>query len=187
MSLCSVSPPINVLLFSRRTVFCHPVSLSLISKYASVYYAEFRLCLRHQDLVLLSHPCCLFLLPVPACRVCLSALALMDLSVVGLQHILQLRMSRAMICISLERWNETVRLVEQIFHHANRLWFYVSMLDSRCSPCKHTSMTKHHLISRIKLHLFYTYSSTEMFSFTFLLWEYIFQDYKHCVFSSSGP
>lgn len=85
----SVSPPINVLLSSRGTVliFCPPVSPRLISKYAVVYCAECRLCLRHQDLVLLSHPRCLFPLSVPACRVCLSALVLMDLSVVGLQHV----------------------------------------------------------------------------------------------------
>lgn len=68
-------------------IFCPAVSPSLISKCAAVYCAECRLCPRHQDLVPLSHPRCLFMLSVPACRVCLSASVLMDLSVVGLQHV----------------------------------------------------------------------------------------------------
>lgn len=101
----SVLPPINVFFSSRGTVlvFCPPVSSSLISKYVAVYCSECRLCFLRQDLVLLSHPHCLFPLSVPACCVCLSALVLMDVSVVGLQHVLQLRMLLlAMICISLE-------------------------------------------------------------------------------------
>lgn len=67
--------------------FCPTVAPSLSQ---SVFFcAECRLCLGRQDLVLLSHPC-LFLLSVPTCRVCLSASVLMDLSLVDLQHSLQL-------------------------------------------------------------------------------------------------
>lgn len=43
----------------------------------------------------------LFPLSFPTCLVCLSVLVLMDLSVVGLQHVLPSRMSLVMICISL--------------------------------------------------------------------------------------
>lgn len=110
-------------------IFCPAVSLSLISKCAVVYCAECRLCPWHQDLVPVSHPRCLFMLSVPTCHVCLSASVLMDLSVVGLQHILQSWMSLTMICISLEPWDESVRLVKRCkgaFHHVNHLWFCVS-------------------------------------------------------------
>lgn len=91
-------------------------------------------------------------LSVPACRVWLSAAVLMDLSVVGLQHVPQSRMSLAMICISLEPWDEGVRLVERCkgaFHHVNHLWFCVLMLDSWDCACKQANMTKHPLISRL--------------------------------------
>lgn len=122
-------------------------------------------CLRHQDLVLLSHPRCLFLLSVPACSVCLSTLALMDLSVVGLQHILQLWMSPAMICISLEHWDESVRDVKGFFI---MLIIFDSLFLCACQLTHDTYMTKYPLISRINKsrsfqHLFF-------YQFFFLFW-----------------
>lgn len=84
----SVSPPINVLFFSRGTALtcCPP---RLIEFDLSVLQFIVPSVWGIRNWFYLSHPHCCVLPSLP-CRVCLSALVLMDVSFVGLRHILQL-------------------------------------------------------------------------------------------------
>lgn len=117
--------------FSQQSAPLHPpVWLSLIPKRVAVYCAECRLSPSHRDSVPLSHPRCLFprCLSSPAVFVCQRRRWWISL-LQDLQHIRRSRMSLAMICISLEARDESVRLVEGCkgaFHHVNHLWFCLS-------------------------------------------------------------